>query len=352
MKRRLPSWFAALFGLFALAAAGFWLGGVHSASAQAPSGPGIIIGQAVVAGPASNASLSNLPASLFTFINGVRQVPPVASQTDAQGRVRFEGLSTGAGYTYTMYIKFQETIYQSNVIAFAPGATQAAVNVTVRAGATDSGGLRIGQHHLIIDLDPAGRALSVIEFYVITNTGVLTVAGTADLNAGGKPVSFRAPLPPGAVVDSVENRQLGVDVFQAANSLLSASPLPPGESTLIFSYQLTIDHATQTLAIGAPLTTTALNVLVAPRIALRSTRLLSEGPVAAGSRNFQLYSARDLAAGSSIAVELSGLPAPLIPLDVLKWAPLAAASVALAGTLFFVLRRKNDNAPPSRQASA
>src|SRR5438105_8219608 len=167
MKRRsLRVCTAALTAL--LAAAGMLWMGAATTSAQAPAGPGVIVGQAVPASPSATASLNALPASLFTFINGVRQVPPAASQTDAQGRVRFEGLATGVGYTYTMYIKFQGVIYQSAPIAFAPGATQATASVSVREASADASGLSLPQHHLIVDLDPEGRALSVIEFYVIT----------------------------------------------------------------------------------------------------------------------------------------------------------------------------------------
>jgi hypothetical protein len=74
--------------------------------------------------------------------------------------------------------------------------------------------------------------------------------------------------------------------------------------------------------------------------------------VSAGNRDFRLFSARGLAAGSSIAVELSGLPAPLIPIDILQWMPLAGVSLALAVILFFALRGRNEHAPPSRQAAA
>ena len=351
MKRASISLLAALLAALCAVSDLHGLGGAQGAAAQAPSGPGVVVGQAVLATPGASAALTNLPASLFTFINGIRQVPPAASQTDAQGRVRFEQLNTGSGYTYTLYIKFQESIYRSDSIAFPSGATIVTATVSVREGSSDASGLSISQHHLIIDLDTEGRALSVIEFYVITNTSVLTIAGTPDIAAGGKPVSFRAPLPPGAVVDSVEGHQLGDDVFQASNTLLSATPITPGESSLIFSYRLPMEHATQVIAIASPLTTTALNVLVAPGITLRSPRLLAEGTVSAGNRAFQLYSARDLTAGSSIAVELSGLPAPLIAIDILQWLPLAGVSLALGVTLLFVLRGRKEHAPPPRQAA-
>ena len=126
-------WVALLIALGAVATM-CWLGGAQGAEAQAPAGTGVIVGQAVLASPGSSAPLNNLPASLFTFINGVRQIPPAAGQTDAQGRVRFEQLPTGPGYTFTMFIKFQETIYRSDSIAFPPGAVIVTTTVSVREG--------------------------------------------------------------------------------------------------------------------------------------------------------------------------------------------------------------------------
>jgi hypothetical protein len=326
--------------------------GARNVSAQVPAVQGVIEGRAVLASAGSSAPLDTLPASLFTFINGVRQVPPAASQTDSQGRVRFAELNTGPGFTYTLFIKFQDTIYRSDAIGFPEGAATVSATVNVYDSATESSGLSISQHHLIVDIDSESRALSVIEFYVIANSSDRTVTGAADVAASGKNVSFRAQLPPGAVVDSVDGHQLGDDVYQASNMLMDTAAIPPGESSLVFSYRLPIDRSTQVLSIASPFTTTALNVLVAPGIALRAPRLLAQGTVPAGNRVFQHYAARDLAAGSSIAVELSGLPAPLIPIDILQWLPLAGVSLALGVTLIVVLRGKKDNAPPPRQTSA
>src|SRR5712692_1613266 len=112
----------ALAGAFAL-----W----QQSAAQTPGGTGVIEGRAVVASAGSNAPLNDLPVSLFTFISGVRQTPPAVGQTDAQGHVRFAQLSTSSNVTYTLFIKFQDTIYGSDVIAFAAGSAlaQAAVKV-------------------------------------------------------------------------------------------------------------------------------------------------------------------------------------------------------------------------------
>lgn len=330
-----------------------WLASAPRTAAQTPTGgQGVIEGQAVMASAGSSASLSNLPASLFTFIAGQRQVPPAVSQTDAQGRVRFEQLNTSSNYTYTLFIKFGDTIYQSEVISFTAGRSVAQAVVKVYDVTSDDRALRLDQHHLIVDLDNQAQALSILELYLMTNSGDRAIVGAPDSAANNKRVSFRAPLPPDALIESIEGRTPNEDIFQSGNELLDTVPIAPGQSSLVFSYKLPYQRATFAFAIGTPVTTTALNLLVAPDISVRSPRLTFQENVQAGNRQFQRYSARDLSPGTSIAVELSNLPAPLIPLDVLQWLPLAAASLALAVALFIASRRKNADVAPRRQTPA
>src|SRR5207237_4311216 len=105
---------------------------MHVAAARAQTaGQGFIEGQAVVATAGSTAALNDLPASLFTFIDGQRQVPPAVAQTDAQGRVRFGDLNTSAHYTYTMFVKFQDVIYGSSTPAFSAGSSTARAELKV-----------------------------------------------------------------------------------------------------------------------------------------------------------------------------------------------------------------------------
>lgn len=321
-------------------------------SAQTPAGSGVIDGQAVMTSKDSNASLAGLPVSLFTFINGVRQVPPAVGQTDAQGRVHFEGLTSTGNVTFTMIVKFQDAFYYGDVISFTQGSSATSTVVKVYDSTADPRTVRVDQHHLIIDVDPDSRVLSMVELYVIINSGDRAVTGSPDEAAGGKKVSFRAPIPPGAQVDTIEDRTPNQDAFLTTNQLLDTRPLVPGESSLIFTYRLGIDRSTMAVALSSPYSTTQLNLLVAPNITVRSPRLSSQGSVDAGGRPFQLFNAKEIAGGTTIAVELNGLPAPLIPLDVFQWLPLAVATLALGGLLIFAARARKDHGPSRRQTSA
>ncbi len=322
------------------------------AFAQTPAPQGVIEGQAVIASANSNAPLDALPASLFTFIDGARQVPPATALTDARGHVRFVNLNTTSHFTYTLFIKFQDTIYGSGAISFASGRNVAEATVKVFDVTSDQRALRVDQHHLIIDVDETAHALDVLEFYQLTNTGDRAIVGATEPSASNKRVSFRAPIPPDAQVQTIEERTPNTNIFQANNELLDTVPIAPGPAELVFEYRVPYQRATIALALTSPYSVTMLNVLVAPNVRVRSPRLTFQQNVDANGRSFQHYSARDLPPNTSIAIELNNLPAPLIPLDVLQWLPLAAVSVALAVALFVAYRRTPDHAAPRRQTPA
>ncbi len=316
-----------------------WLS-VQSAIAQQPAGQGVIEGRVVMLSRGSTASLGNLPASLFTYINGARQVPPAVGQTDAQGRVRFENLQTGSNYTYTLIIRFQDSFYRAESVAFAPNSASAQAMINVYDSTADTRALRIEQRHVIIERDTQEPVLNIAEIYLLRNEGDRTIVGAPDSNANNKRVAFRAVLPPGALVDSVEGRQGNEDVFQANNQLLDTLPIPPGEASFIFTYRLPYQRSTVALGFTAPYSVPALSMLVAPNITVRSPRLVAQGSRQMGSRTMQFFAARDLAADSTLAVELGNLPAPLIPLDIAQWAPLVAVTLTLIGVLFWSSHRR------------
>ena len=322
------------------------------AAAQTTAGQGVIDGQAVVASAGATAALNDLPVSLFTFVDGQRQVPPAVAQTDAQGRARFTNLNTSAHYTYTMFVKFQDAIYGSGVIGFGAGSSTTHAEVKVYESTADARALRVDQHHVVIDLDESAHTLDVLDFYEMTNAGDRTIVGAPNQQASGKRVSFHAPLPPDAVVQTIENRTPNSDIFQANGELLDTVPILPGQADLIFEYRVSYQRSTYALSLRSPYTVTALNVLLAPGISLRSARLVYVDNVQATSRQFQHYSARELPANATIAIELNGLPAPLIPLDMLQWLPLAVVSVALLIALFMAYRRKPSDAAPRGQTLA
>ncbi|MBI3733025.1 MAG: hypothetical protein HY259_06145 [Chloroflexi bacterium] len=325
---------------------------VSRTAAQPPAAQGIIEGRAVLASSGSTAPLSDLPVSLFTFINGARQVPPAASQTDAQGRARFEQLNTSANYTYTLYIKFKDTIYQSDDIAFTAGSLTAQAAVKVYDTIADSRDLGVDQHHVVIDVDSDSHSLGVVEVYLLTNNGDRAITGAPNSAANNRPVSFKATLPPGAVIEGIDDRQPNVNVFQSGDQLLDTVPIPPGPASFVFSYRLPYNRSTVAIGLTTPYTVSTINLLVAPGVGVRGARLVAQGSVNAGSRLFQHFSARSVPAGTTLAIELSNLPAPLIPLDVLQWLPLAATSVALAAALFAASRKKNDDASATGQTAA
>jgi hypothetical protein len=310
------------------------------APVAAQGGDGVVEARAVVTGTNPEVPGANLPASLFTYVDGQRQPTPLAGMTDGQGRVRFEGLNTASNYTYTVIVRYQEAFYRAEGVTFAPGTRLVSPIITLPAPAIAAGGIRIEQHHIVIDVDPDAKTIGIAVFLQIANSTEAPFTGTPDAGANNKSVTLRIPLPPDADDIGVEGRTPNVDVFFSGGALLDAAPVPPGGGGLIFSYRVPFQRSTYAFNITTPMTTTALNVLVAPGVGLRAQRLVSQGPVQDLNLKYTRYLARDLPPGTTIAVELTDLPAAFVPLDVLQWLPLALSVAGLLALLVYSLRAR------------
>jgi len=228
--------------------------------------------------------------------------------------------------------------FDTGNLKFAAGSTTLAATVVVPPVSTDGSKVRIDQRHVVIEFDPNTRLLHIAEFFRTSSGSAAAYVGDAASDANGKRVSMRVSLPPGAMLEGVDARTVDQDIFLSGSTLLDGVPIPPSGGSLIVSYQLPYNRSTFALAVTAPYSTTALNFLLAPGIGLRGQKLVANGTVPGTS--FTQFTIRDLAPGSTTAVEITDLPAPLIPVDWLTWLPLALASLALAGLLVVAARRR------------
>ncbi len=307
-------------------------------AAAAPAGDGVLEARVVVSGSADTASLANLSASLFAFTGGAHPANSLTGLSDAQGRFRFDSLATGSNVTYTLVIQYQGMSFDSGTLAFPPGGSLLTTTIKVPQVSTDASRVRILQHHVVVDVNSISHTLQIAEFFLTTSGSSDAYIGEPDSTANNKRVTMRVPLPPNALVDGIDQRTIDQNVFLVGNSLLDGMPIPPSGGSLIISYQVPFDRATLALAFSAPYSTTTLNLLLAPGIGVHGQRLVDQGNVP--DTKFKRYSAGDLPAGYTLAVELTDLPAPLIPLDLVQWAPLALAATALTALLIFAGRRR------------
>ncbi|MBI5879499.1 MAG: hypothetical protein HZB53_17760 [Chloroflexi bacterium] len=312
---------------------------VVPAAATVPAGNGVIDARVVLSGSADTAAVGNLAASLFAFTGGGHSPNPVSAVTDARGRVRFDGLATTGDVTYTVLVQYQGLSFDSGDLKFPAGSAAISTTISVPPVSSDKSKVRIEQHHIVIDFDSSSRMLQIAEFYLTNSGSAAAYIGEPDSAANGQRVTMRVPLPPNAVLEGIDQRTVDQNVFISGNTLLDGMPIPPSGGSLIVSYKVPYDRSTFALAIASPYSTTALNILLAPGIGLRGQRLVSQGVVP--DTKFTRYMARDLGPGSSLAVEITDLPAPFIPTDWLTWLPLAAAAVALVAILVYAARRRS-----------
>jgi hypothetical protein len=319
-----------------------------AAPAQA-EGPGVVSGQVVNGTPGGRVG-DAAQVALGIYRNN-RLEREVRDQVDAAGRFRFAGLEVGGDRSYQLGTVHADAPYRSE--PFRLTASQPTQRLVLRI-------------YEPTPADPGLRATRVIVSLGVANDGAqdlvvsetVTLANPSDRAFAPAPGGQAGPmalvrfgLPPGA--HSLQPRR-GLDpgqILQVDRGFASLAPVPPGEHDFAYSYRVPFAGEREVLERSLPYGAEVFRVIVAeggptvagPDLALDETR-------DAGGSKVLVWAARDLAPGTRLGVELSGLPArPLWArvADVLASPVVLAALLALVPALgvFWTLRGRVRRGP-------
>ncbi len=285
---------------------------------------------------------------------GGRSLETRAQTTSGDGRFRFEGLETGSDFGYVLSVLYQEVVYQSGEVRFAPGEERKSTSLTVFETTRSEPGLTVSRGLVAVqEIDRLNQTVLLFEIVTLRNPADRTFLPESE--GGGRPMNLvRFSLPLGA---AALHPQLGVEaasVLQVDRGFATSSPLLPGASEIGFTYRVPYAEGTYRFERSVVYNQEELRVLV-PRdgLGVEGPGLELAGEVDFGSRGFHVYLARDLTAGGRVAFALSGLPprSPLALLDGVPqalWAALAIAGSIVAATL--LSRKARSGAPESTSA--
>lgn len=270
---------------------------------------------------------------------GGRSLETRTQTTSGDGRFRFEGLETGSDFGYVLSILYQEVVYQSDELRFAPGEERKSTSLKVFETTRSDPGVAISRGLIAVqDIDRLNQTVLLFEIVTMQNPSDRTFLPESE--GGGRPLNLvRFSLPLGA---AALHPQLGVEaasVLQVDRGFATSSPLLPGESEMGFTYRVPYAGGRYDFSRSAVYQQEELRILV-PRdgMGVEGSGIEMAGDVNFGSRGFHVYLARDIKAGGRVAFALSGLPprSPLALLDGVPqalWAALAVAGSIVAATL-------------------
>ncbi len=275
-------------------------------------------------------------------------------QTDADGRFRFEGLETGAEFSYVVGIRYAEKLYRSAAIVLKPGQIQEDVRVEVdapgsSAAETDTASTdetRVHITHHIMAVVWRGDHLEIREIVSLRHPGATPYEGAAG-QAGQGAYVLHLPLPEGYVnlseVQGWEAAHIRTDAF----GLYYTAPLAPGSHRVIYSYALPmLDKVTMVLA-RRRLPTMVFDIFVDATQLVATSDLQFYGRVPLESHSFLHFRGTKVAADSRSWLQLTRLTTRAT--SVLKIGGYSMIiSIALLGMLiplYGIWRRRTTLAP-------
>jgi hypothetical protein len=285
---------------------GLWLSLLALCPLQSwAEGPGVIQGR-LVNGTAGGSSVGGLDVELRTFqgqgasggsLEGERR----EVTADAQGQFRFAGLPVDQGSTYQVVATYQGVVYSSPTLQFGSGSAQLAAELAVYETTTDDGAIVVGRAHILVSLAAAG--LTVTELYALVNSGDRTYIGQQETQERRWTSSYQLPTAAHNVV--FEDGAWGGRFLQIGGGLVDTEPLWPGQTTVVFSYDVYCPSGPCDLSRTLQQHVSNLNVLVPDiGLAVASETLLSHGRMDAQGRSYLNFAAGDLSPETSLDLRI------------------------------------------------
>ncbi len=263
-----------------------------------------------IRGTITSAGAEPIPAGLNVTLLGFQGMNQVSEETTisaAGGTYEFKDVQVKEGMAYMVRVEKDGATFNSDILHTADVTGDVAeLPVSVFASTTDPSGLVVERLHIFLDFT-IPDVVQVVELYIVSNpTGKVIVPASSTQPA----LTFK--LPEGASNLQFESGSLG-DRYVALDGGfgdLSEIQPDPAQHQVLFAYELPYQRK---LDLKVPLTmdvSAAVVMLPSGGVKLQSGQLTAAGQQDVQGMTYQLYTASNLAAGSSLEISLSGKTSP------------------------------------------
>jgi mono/diheme cytochrome c family protein len=319
--------------------------GAENGTPQAASSVTPTAGIGSVKGKITNGSGGSLPTGLQATLQGYDNMQVAFSQSApvaADGSFEFDNVAMPAGRVFVVTVIYKDATFSSDVGHPPAGGADLDLPVTIYEPTTDASALSVDRLHVFLDFSKPG-ILQVVELYIISNpTNKMVVASKP-----GQPV-LTFDLPQGASNLQFQDSTIGQRYVATQNGFGDTEPVQPGDNQhqVLFAFDLLYDKK---LDVNLPLTLPVSNVVVFLEdsgVRLASSQLQDAGNQSVQGMSFHMYTGSDLAAGSALALTLSGKPsgsaggaAGSPSTNLLIGLAIFAVALIVAGTWLYLARR-------------
>lgn len=287
------------------------------------AGTGTIDGQLVVKSGSAPASGVQVRLQIGT---GAATPEERTTRAGADGAFRFDNVPLVANAVYLVHVTFDGGAYFREV-AFQQGATTATTGpIEVYAATKDDGAMSFARLRMLVTVVDV-NGLQVVETGAFVNPGPPAYIGSGAVPAAA---SLRFQVPLGAMNVAVAtglNRNTLVD---APGGFATLEAIVPGEHQFAYTYDLAASSSTLQLTRNFVYRTQLFQLYVPTAVSVNSPLLQDSGVTTlANGQRFRIYTARDLAAGTTLTATVSNLPSGAGAVNPLY--PAMAIFVLLAG---------------------
>ncbi|MSQ26250.1 MAG: hypothetical protein EXR49_08330 [Dehalococcoidia bacterium] len=262
---------------------------------------------------------------------GMTEVGAVDSATDAQGRFRIEGLEVNKDLRYYVEAGHQNVAYRTDPLDLT--ALSGPITLTVYDTTASDEAIRIDT--VLVEFSRADARtgfIGVSERVTVLNTGPRTFVGDLFTNpATGR--SLRLPLPL-AALDIRLGHGFGPDgVLPTDEGMASRTPVTPGETVLLFGYDLPYEGTAVSMEHAWAYPVTDLFVLVPEGSGTPASPTLTQaGRVTFEGNTFLVLQGAGLVPDVAATIGVEGLP-PIAVAKVYADTAMRVAAVAMLGAI-------------------
>jgi hypothetical protein len=262
---------------------------------------------ALAAGPAALAQTEGAIAG--TLMNGTEDAPladaevsvqlfsveadlgTLTTTTDARGRFTFDELPDGVA-GYQLSAEYEGAVYRGIATGFTAGSTTADT-LTVWEPTTDPEAVTLADY--IVWVDREGEGVAVQHDFAWDN-------GTDAAYVGDEDGVVTVPLPQGATGLQFLGTFLENPGEVIGDAYVSDAPIAPGQTTATIRYNA---PPLSQMTLELPFATTSVQLFVPQDVQVTATALRMAGTITDNGLTYQVYAAEDLAAGTTIDVQMS-----------------------------------------------
>lgn len=226
---------------------------------------------------------------------------------DVQGLFRFPGVVGGQGYGYIIRAQYEGGLYSYERDYPLPSEP---VKLVVYESTSSMEAIKvIGDILFVNSAESNSRSVNFLELVSLENTGARTFV--PDLTQVGSMNFLRFSLPLAARELDVQSSLRGGQVIQVDRGFAMTTPVPPGSHEVAYTFVASYEGGEITITHSFPLGADTFQVLVPQELGqARGAGLQDMGTLTLGANLYQRLEATDLDAGTTMTLELSGLPQP------------------------------------------